>query len=118
MGMGLRPLDQRNLPERVAELLLDRIATDRHAVLSYHFPWPGLGNVVRQRAPAALTSGIAMLGKKTVLEGQQAQVSRYAAELAKQDGALAQLRDRQSELRKRQAALQTELNTLIEKLEF
>lgn len=34
---------------------------------------PGLGNVVRQRAPAALTSGIAMLGKKTVLEGQQAQ---------------------------------------------
>ncbi|MBL0160337.1 MAG: hypothetical protein IPP47_25115 [Bryobacterales bacterium] len=52
------------------------------------------------------------------VEGQQAQVSRYAAELAKQDGALAQLRDRQSELRKRQAALQTELNTLIEKLEF
>jgi len=52
------------------------------------------------------------------VEGQQAQVSRYAAELAKQDGALAQLRDRQSELRKRQAALQTELNALIEKLEF
>ena len=52
------------------------------------------------------------------VEGQQAQVSRYAAELAKQDGALAQLRDRQSELRKRQAALQTELNGLIEKLEF
>jgi glyoxylase-like metal-dependent hydrolase (beta-lactamase superfamily II) len=28
--------------------LLDRIATDRHAVLSYHFPWPGLGNVVKE----------------------------------------------------------------------
>ncbi len=52
------------------------------------------------------------------VDGQQAQVSRYAAELAKQDGALAQLRDRQSELRKRRAALETELNALIEKLEF
>lgn len=52
------------------------------------------------------------------VEGQQAQVSRYAAELAKQDGALAQLRDRQSELRKRHATLDTELNALIEKLEF
>jgi chromosome segregation ATPase len=52
------------------------------------------------------------------VEGQQAQVTRYASELAKQDGALAQLRDRQSELRKRRAALETELNTLIEKLEF
>ncbi|MFC7734578.1 MBL fold metallo-hydrolase [Roseomonas sp. GCM10028921] len=28
--------------------LLDRIATDRYAVLSYHFPWPGLGHVVRE----------------------------------------------------------------------
>lgn len=27
--------------------MLDRIATDRHAVLSYHFPWPGLGHVGR-----------------------------------------------------------------------
>jgi hypothetical protein len=52
------------------------------------------------------------------VEGQQAQVARYAAELAKQDGVLAQLRDRQSELRKRRAALETELNALIEKLEF
>lgn len=28
--------------------MLDRIATDRHAMLSYHFPWPGLGHVARQ----------------------------------------------------------------------
>ncbi len=28
--------------------MLDRLATDRHAVLSYHFPWPGLGNIARQ----------------------------------------------------------------------
>ncbi len=50
--------------------------------------------------------------------GQQEQVNRYAAELTKGDTQLAQLRDRQSELRKRQAALQTELNAMIEKLEF
>jgi glyoxylase-like metal-dependent hydrolase (beta-lactamase superfamily II) len=28
--------------------MLDRLATDRHAVLSYHFPWPGLGHVARE----------------------------------------------------------------------
>lgn len=28
--------------------MLDRMATDRHAMLSYHFPWPGLGNVARE----------------------------------------------------------------------
>lgn len=27
--------------------MLDRLATDRHAVLSYHFPWPGLGHVAK-----------------------------------------------------------------------
>lgn len=28
--------------------MLDRLATDRHAVLSYHFPWPGLGHVKKE----------------------------------------------------------------------
>jgi len=28
--------------------MLDRLATDRHALLSYHFPWPGLGHVARE----------------------------------------------------------------------
>jgi len=50
--------------------------------------------------------------------GQEAQVTRYASDLARQEGTLAQLRDRQSELRKRKAALETELNAMIEKLEF
>ncbi|MBE9606366.1 MBL fold metallo-hydrolase [Acetobacteraceae bacterium H6797] len=27
--------------------MLDRLATDRHEVLSYHFPWPGLGHVAK-----------------------------------------------------------------------
>ncbi|MFC7541622.1 hypothetical protein ACFQU2_22135 [Siccirubricoccus deserti] len=28
--------------------MLDRLARDRIAVLSYHFPWPGLGHVARE----------------------------------------------------------------------
>lgn len=28
--------------------MLDRFATDREQILSYHFPWPGLGHVVRE----------------------------------------------------------------------
>jgi glyoxylase-like metal-dependent hydrolase (beta-lactamase superfamily II) len=28
--------------------MLERLATERHAVLSYHFPWPGLGHVRRE----------------------------------------------------------------------
>jgi glyoxylase-like metal-dependent hydrolase (beta-lactamase superfamily II) len=28
--------------------MLDRLATDRHAILSYHFPWPGLGHLARE----------------------------------------------------------------------
>jgi len=28
--------------------MLDRLASDRHAVLSYHFPWPGLGHVRKE----------------------------------------------------------------------
>ncbi|MCS7042992.1 MAG: hypothetical protein N2036_05255 [Bryobacteraceae bacterium] len=50
--------------------------------------------------------------------GQQEQVNRYAAELARGDAQIAQLRDRQSGLRRRRASLETELNALIEKLEF
>ena len=50
--------------------------------------------------------------------GQQEQVQRYVGELAKGDARLAQLRDRQAGLQKQRTALDTELNSLIEKLEF
>jgi hypothetical protein len=50
--------------------------------------------------------------------GQQEQVNRYAADLAKGDIRITQLRDRLSELRRRKATLENELNALIEKLEF
>ncbi|HLN00685.1 MAG TPA: DUF4139 domain-containing protein [Bryobacteraceae bacterium] len=50
--------------------------------------------------------------------GQQEQVQKYAKQLADQEGQLATLRDRQSELDRKKAALQSEMNSLIEKMEF
>jgi len=52
------------------------------------------------------------------VSGQQEQVQKYARQLDTQEGQLASLRDRQSELERKNAALQSELNTLIEKMEF
>jgi len=52
------------------------------------------------------------------VSGQQEQVQKYARQLDTQEGQLASLRDRQSELERKNAALQSELNSLIEKMEF
>ena len=52
------------------------------------------------------------------VSGQQDQVQKYARQLDTQEGQLASLRDHQSELERKNAALQSELNTLIEKMEF
>ena len=45
-------------------------------------------------------------------------MQKYARQLADQEGQLATLRDRQSDLEHKNAALQSELNSLIEKMEF
>ena len=52
------------------------------------------------------------------VSGQQDQVQQYARQLAAQETQLAGLRDRLAELRKKKAALESELNSLIEKMEF
>jgi hypothetical protein len=52
------------------------------------------------------------------VSGQQEQVQKYARQLADQEAQLAALRDRQSELERKRAALQSELNSLIEKIDF
>jgi hypothetical protein len=52
------------------------------------------------------------------VSGQQEQVQQYARQLASQETQLAGLRDRLAGLRKKQAALESELNSLIEKMEF
>ncbi|MBI4465353.1 MAG: hypothetical protein HY647_11670 [Acidobacteria bacterium] len=42
----------------------------------------------------------------------------YARQLAAQEAQLASLRDRQAETQRRKAQLESELNNLIEKMEF
>ncbi len=58
------------------------------------------------------------IGSLNRVSGQQEQVQRYARELAAQEARLATLRDQISEARKRKAALELELNSFIEKVEF
>lgn len=50
--------------------------------------------------------------------GQQEQVQQYARQLAAQEAQLAAARDRLAGLRKKRAALESDLNSLIEKMEF
>jgi hypothetical protein len=52
------------------------------------------------------------------VSGQQEQVQKYARTLAAQESQLATLRDRQNELTQKKAALESELNSLIERIEF
>ena len=50
--------------------------------------------------------------------GQQEQVQEYARQLAANEIKLAGLRDQSFELRKKKSALESELNSMIEKMEF
>lgn len=52
------------------------------------------------------------------VSGQEQQVQAYSRQLAAQEAQLASLRDRLSEQQKRKAALEAELDSLIEKMEF
>jgi len=52
------------------------------------------------------------------VNGQQDQVQQYARQLAAAETKLAALRDTQSDLRKKKAALDSDLNSLMERIEF
>jgi hypothetical protein len=52
------------------------------------------------------------------VSGQQEQVQKYARTLAAQESQLATLRDRQNDLTQKKAPLESELNSVIEKVEF
>jgi hypothetical protein len=52
------------------------------------------------------------------VSGQQDQVQQYARQLAAAEAKLAALRDTQSDLRRKGAALQSELGTLMDRIEF
>lgn len=64
---------------------------------------------------ARLRENIASLNR---VSGQQEQVQKYARDLAAQESRLAALRDQISDARKRKAGLESELSSLIEKVEF
>jgi hypothetical protein len=52
------------------------------------------------------------------VSGQQEQVQQYARQLAASETRLVALRDTQSDLRKKKAALEAELNSLMDRIEF
>ena len=52
------------------------------------------------------------------VSGQQDQVQQYARQLATTETRLAALRDRQADLRKTKAALETDLNGLMDRIDF
>jgi hypothetical protein len=64
---------------------------------------------------ARLRSNIESLNR---VNGQQDQVQQYARQLAAAETRLAALRDTQSDLRKKKATLESELNSLVERLDF
>lgn len=64
---------------------------------------------------ARLRSNIESLNR---VSGQQDQVQQYARQLASTEARLAALRDQQSDLRKKKTAQESELNSLLERLEF
>lgn len=68
-----------------------------------------------ERDQERIRQNIASLNR---VSGQQEQVQKYARQLADQESQIAALRDRQSELERNRAALQSELNSLIEKMDF
>ena len=52
------------------------------------------------------------------VSGQQQQVQTYARQLADLEGRVTKLRDRHSELDKQKAALQSQVNSAVEKMSF
>jgi hypothetical protein len=52
------------------------------------------------------------------VSGQQALVQQYARQLAEQETRLASLRDQEADLRNKKSALESELNSMIGKMEF
>ena len=56
------------MAEKARRKTYDMVVAEKLQVQGFHFPFPGLGNVVRQNAPSLISS----LGQRTVLEGKAA----------------------------------------------
>jgi hypothetical protein len=73
--LGIDKILEQGVPQATLDRLAPGLKTEQvdRFVGTLDRLLPGLGNVVRQQAPAALSAGVAMIGKKTTLEGKAAQ---------------------------------------------
>ncbi len=96
---------------------LERIAGQKRRIAETDAEARGLDTEIADltKDQDRLRENIASLNR---VSGQQEQVQKYARDLAAQESRLAGLRDRLSETRKRRATLESELNSLMEKVEF
>lgn len=74
-ALGIDKILEQGVPQETLDRLAPGLKAEQvdKAIGALDKLIPGLGNVVRQKAPAALTAGVAMLGRKTTLEGRPAQ---------------------------------------------
>jgi hypothetical protein len=74
-ALGIDKILEQGVPQETLDRLAPGLKAEQvdKAIGALDKLIPGLGNVVRQRTPAALSSVVAMLGQKTTLEGRPAQ---------------------------------------------
>ncbi len=74
-ALGIDKILEQGVPQETLDRLAPGLKTEQVDRLmgTLDRMLPGLGNVVRQKAPAALSAGVAMIGQKTTLEGKPAQ---------------------------------------------
>lgn len=74
-ALGLDKILEQGVPQATLDRLAPGLKAEQvdKAMGALDKMIPGLGNIVRQKAPAALQAGIGMLGQKTELEGRPAQ---------------------------------------------
>ncbi len=103
--------------DEAARKQLERIATQKQTVAAndadIHAADQQLKEVVQDEQ--RVRDNIGSLNR---VSGQQDLVQKYARQLSDQETRIASLRDQLGELRKKKAALESELNSLIDKMEF
>jgi hypothetical protein len=74
-ALGIDKILEQSVPQETLDRLAPGLKTEQVDRLmgTLDRMLPGLGNVVRQKAPAALGAGVSMIGQKTTLEGRPAQ---------------------------------------------
>jgi len=96
---------------------LEQMAQKKAAIASNDAAIRDAGNAVKEisQDQERVRNNIASLNR---VSGQQDQVQKYAGQLAASETKLAALRDTESDLRKKKIVLESELNTLVDGMEF